>query len=66
MVRIEILKTSDEAKKEEEERMKSSRCPECNRFKFFRTKIVNRGIYGVWHSAYEYKCRCGCCWRVVE
>ena len=65
-MKIEILKTSDEAKKEKEEIMKSSRCPECNRFQWFRKTVTETGIFGTWYKAYEYECKCGCCWRVVE
>lgn len=65
MVKIEILKTSDEAKQEKREEKMSRRCPECNRFQWFGKTVTETGIFGTWYKAYEYKCICGCCWRVV-
>lgn len=64
-MKIEILRTSDEARKIEEEEKMYRRCPECNRFQWFRKLVTETGIFGTWYKAHEYECICGCCWRVV-
>lgn len=69
-MRIEIIRTGEEAKREAEQKKREEKmsrtCPECGKYQWFSKKVTKTGIHGTWYKAFVYNCSCGCSWRAVS